>query len=415
MTTKPFRFSKRFDESACDFCGLCFHQCPVLALPLEEAQAEIRRLVHEGRSKVLARCTGCMACNSFCPHDANPHTLIVSRWEERYRRHGIPARGRVVLPYQKPNLYTLAIARLPADEKALVNKWERNWREPPGEHTMLYAGCNMLLQPFLLDSKILDGVPIFGSPSICCAEPLYRMGCWDAAKAAAAWVRDEFQRMRLEKVIVPCLAGFHMFKYVYPEVLDVDLDCEVVSVTDWLLERIEAGEIEVKPLGKQAVIHDSCWPKASGDHFFDGTRRLLARLGVTVVEPEHTREEALCCGMCAPAARFSLLDVLRASKARLVELEAAQADMAVDYCGGCNWLLSLAGTVSSAKLTKPLYHVLELVQMAAGETPKHRTDERARQVLKSIAGRVLAGYLSPRRFRIDEIEGRPVRRSEEGG
>jgi len=414
MSAMPFRFSKRFDEAACDFCGLCLHECPVLGLPLEEAQFEIRGLVRDGRSKVLAECTGCMACNSFCPQEANPHTLIVSRWEARYRQEGIPVRGRVVLPYQRPNLFTLGVAGLPADEKALVEAWGRNWRDPRGEDTMLYAGCNMLLQPFLLDSSVLGGVPIFGSTSICCAEPLYRMGCWDAAQVAAAWVRDEFRRMGLRKVIVPCLGGYHMFRHVYPEVFDVDLDCEVVSVTDWLLDRIESGALAVNALGKQAVIHDSCWSKASGDHFFDGVRALLSRVGVTVVEPAHTREAALCCGMCAPAARFSLLDILRAAKARLLELEAAEADVAVDYCGGCNWLLSLASSVSSAKLTKPLYHVLELVQMAAGERPKHRTDARARQVLKSTAVKVLPGYLSRRRFRIDAIEGRLVRGSAEG-
>ena len=76
MTAKPFRFSKRFDEAACDFCGLCFHQCPVLALPLEEAQAEIRGLVHGGRSKVLARCTGCMACARACPVGAIEKTDV---------------------------------------------------------------------------------------------------------------------------------------------------------------------------------------------------------------------------------------------------------------------------------------------------------------------------------------------------
>jgi len=212
----------------------------------------------------------------------------------------------------------------------------------------------------------------------------------------------------LQQVIVPCLAGYHMFKYVYRDVLDVDLECDIVSVTDWILDRMDRGELNAKPLGTRAVIHDSCWPKASGDHFFDTTRDLLQRVGVTVVEPAHTREEALCCGMCAPAARFSLRDAATAAKARLRELEAAEADMAVDYCGGCNWLLSLARDVTSAKLDKPLYHVLELVQMATGERPKHRTDDRARQVLRSTAARVLAGYLNPRRFRIDNIEGRPV-------
>lgn len=398
----------RFLEERCDFCGACFERCPVVQWPPERARAEIRALVERGESAILTRCTGCMSCNTFCPQDARPHTLIMERWNARYRNKGIPKAARLVLPYQEANLYNTVMRRLPGDEKALVAAWRRNWLEPPAAETMVYAGCNALLQPFLLDSALFDGVPIFGATELCCGEPLYRMGCHDAAREVANHLREELGRMQCKRLVMPCLACYHVIKHVYHDVFDVSFDCEIVAIEDWLLERIESGELSVTPLNKTAVVHDSCWPKASGGHFFDGARRLLARIGVTPVEPAHTRAEALCCGMCAPAARFSLLDALRAARTRLKELEAAGADMAVDYCGGCNWLLYLANRLLFARNATPIYHLLELVQMAAGETPKHRTRERAGAVISAMAPKLLKGYLTPGRFHVEEIAGRPV-------
>ena len=177
---------------------------------------------------------------------------------------------------------------------------------------------------------------------------------------------------------------------------------------EWLLDRIQSGKIKVKPLNKKAVIHDNCWPKASGDDFFEKTRALLAALGIDVVEPPHTREMALCCGMCAGAARFRLRDILRASKNRLREFAQIEADMIIDYCGGCNWLFSLANRLSSSKQKKPMYHLLEVVQMAAGETPKHRTDKRTGKIVATMTGPLLARYLTPRRFWIEQIGDRRV-------
>jgi len=399
--TKPFQYTKSFQAERCDYCGRCLEECPELAMDSAQAKKEIRALVETGDSDVLRRCTGCMACNSLCPTDANPHTLILSRWRERYEAEGIPSRGKLVLPHQRPNLYTIMMEHLPEDEKALVATWRRNWEKPSGADTMLYTGCNSLLQPFLLDSRLFSDLPIFGAPELCCGEPLYRMGCWEPMTQLAQTLRDEFKRMGLRRIIMPCLAGFHLFRDVYPKIFDVSLDCEIVSIFEWLGERLEEEDVSVAPLGKKAVLHDSCWGKAEGDQHFEEARALLAELGIEVVEPAHTRESALCCGMCAPAAQFSLRDALRTAKGRIAEFEASGADMVVDYCGGCNWLMTLAGRFMLPRPKLPIYHLLEVVQMAIGEPLKHRTQERVRAVMRNISLPLLRGYLTPGHFRVE--------------
>lgn len=404
MTAKPFQFSKEFLKERCDYCGLCFEECPVLAWSPEKAQSEIRALVESGRSEVLDLCTGCMACNTICPQDANPHTLIINAWGKRYRSEGLPERARLVLPYQKHNLHHTARNAMPEDEQELLRQWEQNWREPPGCDTMIYAGCNMMLLPFMLNSSLYADIPIFGSLDICCGEPFYRMGCLDAAREAADHVQREFARMELKRIIVPCLACYHLFNFVYPHILDAPLDVEVVSIEAWLCEQISAGNIQVSALNKTVVLFDNCWPKASGDVLFEQVRELLRMIGVTVTEPAHARENALCCGMCAGAARFRLRDIVRTARRLLQELEEAPAEWIVEYCGGCDWLLSLVNQVSASKYVKPRYHILELVQLAAGETPGRRTDQRMRSVIRAMAPRLLWSYIRGGRFRLESKE-----------
>lgn len=404
MTSNPFQFNREFVRERCDFCGLCFSECPVLQLPRDTAQNEIRRLVEQGYSYVTHHCTGCMACNSICPQHADPHTLIVSTWRKRYESRGLPARARLVLPYHKKNLHATGITVLPEREKALVRQWEENWRNPPQCDTMLFTGCNMLLLPFFLDSPVYADIPIFGSLSLCCGEPFYRMGCWDAAAQVAHHVCEAFARMNLSTIVVPCLACYHLFNYVYPRVFGVAMNIRFITIEAWILHRIKTGRISISPINKTAVLHDHCWPKASGETLFNEIRELLELLGVTVAEAEHSKENALCCGMCAAAARYRLRDSLHAGRRLLQELEMTPSDLAVEYCGGCTWLLSLINQVLGNRYRKPRYHVLELVQWATGELPGRHTEFHMRRIAYRMGLRLGSAYMNPKRFFVNNIE-----------
>lgn len=415
MTAKPFQFTKEFIYERCDSCGRCFAECPVLRLPSEEAKQELEKIVHAEHSFVLDRCTGCMDCNFICPQEANPHTLIMTRWGERCRVEGIPETARLVLPYQENNLHRTGQQALTDREQRLVQAWETNWHKPPACDTMMFAGCNMLLLPFMLDSPLYAELPIFGSLDLCCGEPFYRMGCWDAARAAAQNVRNEFMRMGLKRVVVPCLACYHLFKCVYPDVLDVPLDVEVSPIEEWLCERVLKGDMRLTSLNKTVILHDNCWPKASGDFLFDKVRELLGLMGITVMESTHNRENTLCCGMCAGAARFHLRDIVGTARTLLRELEDSPAEWAVEYCGGCTWLLSLINQALLSHYAKPRYHILELVQLAAGEIPADRTDQIMGQVMRKMAPRLLGRYIRGGHFPVEAMAKIPAQNPQDPG
>ncbi|MCX5759341.1 MAG: (Fe-S)-binding protein [Candidatus Hydrogenedentes bacterium] len=405
MSQAAFPFAPRFLEERCNGCGICFHKCPVFEWPIERASADFKALIETGWSEAVERCTGCMACNILCPREANPHTRIMLAWQDRYKREGLPERARWVLPHQGAGMIARSLESLPGDERAIVAQWEQNARDFHGVDTAIYAGCNMMLQPRRLASPIFAEVPVFGALDLCCGEPLYRMGCWDAAREAARRVKGAFERMGLKRVMTPCLAGYHLFRYVYPEVLGVPLDVEVVSVLDWLNERIAQGALRLSPLGKRAALHDSCWPKASGAHFLDLTRALLAACGVETVEPKHCRETALCCGMAAAASRFALRDIASTALERLRELHKAGADFIVSDCAGCDWIFALAGLIPHARPAVPVYHLLDIIRMAAGEKVDDGSARRlARSMAKHSIALLASGCLTRKRFHLDPIE-----------
>lgn len=401
MTETAFPFAARFLDERCTRCGICFAQCPVLEWPIERAKTEFRKLLETGWSEAVERCTGCMACNVLCPPGANPHTRIMLAWQDRYKREGLPARARWVLPYQRPSMITESLESLPAEERAIVAQWEQNARELRDAGTAIYAGCNMMLQPRRLASPLFAGIPVFGSLDLCCGEPLYRMGCWDAARKAAENVRRTFGQLRLERVLVPCLAGYHLFQHVYPDMFGIALDVEVVSLLDWLDVRIASGELRLSPLGRRAAVHDSCWPKASGSHFLGLTRRLLAACGVEAIEPKHCRERALCCGMGVAAARFSLYDIANTAIKRLRELQKTGADCIVGDCAGCDWLFALAGLIPAAHPAIPIYHLLDIIRMAAGEEVAPSARRLAKSMARHSTFPLASAYLTRKRIRID--------------
>ena len=72
---------------------------------------------------------------------------------------------------------------------------------------------------------------------------------------------------------------FIIFKYNF----------EIISIIDWLYNKLRNNEIKIKPLNKNTVINDNCLPKASGNYFFDKVPTILNILNteiIEIIEPE---------------------------------------------------------------------------------------------------------------------------------
>ncbi|NLH49807.1 MAG: (Fe-S)-binding protein [Myxococcales bacterium] len=378
----------------CRYCGECLNRCVYLKLSLADAGAEMRRLdAGEATPRLDAGCISCAACNLFCRYGAKPYDRILEKFHGNYLAHGLPERAKFLLPTRTPNFRTYILDRLPPDERDLVEKWER--AEPEGD--VLYPGCNLITSAYLTQSGVFDDLTIAGSLALCCGEMYYRMGLPDVVRRIAERLTEYYAGKSIRRMVFVCPAGLNMFRHILPEKFGARFDFPTVYFTDYLLERLDRGELQpVRYLTGSLLVHDSCHGRLLGESLTGSVRELLRRLGVEPVNPPHTAASGYCCGIAAAAPRQSAGDLLRAVSLPSLEYFRAGGEQVGAYCTGC--YLTLGSLQGATGLGKPVRHVLELVAEAIGRPVPDRLGERTRLLLRGIVANTLPAYASPRRF-----------------
>ena len=102
---------------------------------------------------------------------------------------------------------------------------------------------------------------------------------------------------------------------------------------------------------------------------YDSPREFLKTIGAEIVEIEHNREKSLCCGFPRnPNIPPPLSEQVAARRVSEAKEQGAEA-LAVN-CVDC-----LNISPKAAEMGIDTFHVIELAQMAIGETPTHRINE----------------------------------------
>lgn len=402
-----FRF---FREELCDRCGLCFQRCPVLELPEAEARRQIELLIDgdTASSLVLARCQTCNVCEFACPRGASPYGLILERYNEMLEADGLPFMAKFIFPNEPENMWTCTRVLMPPDELELLRSWEDNLEKPHRE--VLLTGFYNNLVPFVARTALLDELApvIVGSDSMFgMGEDAYRIGAFGEAERLGRLAVEKFERMGVEKMYCFMVVEASMFTDVLPKRFGVDVDFEVELLDNWLLERLRGGRIEVrKPLGMKVAVHDNCCGRYMEGVLPDTTREIVERAGCEVAETRHCRDNALCCGWAGTVPTLfgtsssnplhTLLNLLQSLYRRLEEAEATGADALVVPCPGCYSFMSLIKVLTGSRLE--VFLPIELVQLASGETPAHRNEERAWDILAVTTNLLLRWPFSAKRF-----------------
>lgn len=402
-----FRF---FDEDLCDRCGICFERCPVLELTREEAKREMEKLIRgdTGASLVLQRCVTCNACEFVCPRHANPYGLILERHGEAGKAQGLPHMARFIFPNEPENMWTTTRVLMGEDELALLRSWEDNLGSPRQE--VLLTGFYNNLVPYIAQTPLLDELrpAIVGSDSMFgMGEDTYRIGFLEETERLGNLAKRKFSEMGVRKMYCFMVVEACMFTDILPRKFGIDFDFDVDLLDNWILDRVRSGKIALtERLGMRAAVHDNCCGRYMEGVLQDTTREIVERTGCEVVEMRHRGENALCCGWAGTVPTLygptssnplhTLLNLLQSLHLRMQEAEAAGADIIVVPCPGCYVFLSLIKVLTNSGLD--VYLPLELVQLAAGETPVHRNEERAWDILAATTNLVLRWFFSPRRF-----------------
>jgi Fe-S oxidoreductase len=392
---------RSFARERCTCCGECFHRCPVMGLSLVQAKSEMERLLAGQDSPVLRACTSCQACNLFCPEDCRPANLILGHWHRAYQQRGLPARAAYLLPHSRPNFRTGIVARLPADEREAVARWRRDG--PARE--FLYSGCNLITTPYLTFSRLFEGVEIRGGLDYCCGEMLFRMGLYGPLEQVARRLAHWFQRLRAERVYLVCTAGLNMLRNVLPQFGADFSQVEFLPYLQVVLDRLRSGDFgPVHPLDMAVTVQDSCHARVVEPGFAELPRRVLAAIGVRVQEAPHSQETQLCCGIgggFSHHSAYSPFDLLLSARATSRDHRRTAADASCVYCSGCLEMMSVARFVDPN--LRPVYHLLELVQLATGETLRRRQAVLARQFVLGTARHQFPRLLSRERFWLSDL------------
>jgi Fe-S oxidoreductase len=390
MSDGVFRF---FREESCDRCGDCFAGCPYLELPREEARREIEALIagETSRSRALDACNTCHTCDILCPRDADPYELVLERWREG-RMESMPTTARLVMPSQPCNIWSSLKAVMPPGELALLRSWEDF---SPCEEICL-TGFYTNVVPYILQAGVLEGLPkVVGSEALWgCAGDIYKTGRFDMVEQITRRLENLFSEMGVKMVVCSMSAEAMVLSEILPRRFGARFDFEVVPLDLWLLEKLQAGDIElVKKLGMTVTIHDNCLSKMQGGRLQEANREIVERAGCRIVEMKHNRERSLCCGFGAAAANFRVMDIMQSGYRRLKEMEATGADAAVIYCPACLFILSVIKEMAGSDM--PFYHPVELVEMAAGGVPTRRHEERAWDMAAVISNHLIKYALFP--------------------
>ena len=319
---------------ACTTCELCNVRC-CEDLPIEPSWLKLRgQLIHEeGRL-------------TFPPFEIMRQSLL--------KEHNIWAAYRVDRPRWMPED---KLGMLP--ERADVAYF-------PG-CTASYVEHDIAQATACLLHKAGVEFTYLGADEACCGIPMLVAGLWDTWEEIMRHNIAAMKARGVRTVVTSCPACWlvwHTFYRQWAEKLGLDYPFEVKHYSEVLADQIEAGKFHLdQPVNLKVTWHDSCHMGRAGQ-IYEAPRRLLRAIpGVELVEMEHNRQEAHCCG--------SVLSLVadpdvgeRVGDVRLREAEATGAEALVASCPCCE--VQFRVTADKTHRNLPIVDLAHLACKGAG-------------------------------------------------
>jgi len=161
-----------------------------------------------------------------------------------------------------------------------------------------------------------------------------------------------------------CWLVWHTFYPQWAEKLGIDYPFEAKHYSEILADQVRAGKFQLEhEVNKTVTWHDSCHMGRAGK-IYEAPRELIRAIpGIELVEMEHNRQQAHCCGsvmslVADPPAAQRIGDV------RLQEAEATGAEALVAACPCCE--VQFRVTVDKTGRDLPIIDLATLVCEGAG-------------------------------------------------
>ncbi|MEM4298015.1 MAG: (Fe-S)-binding protein, partial [Nitrososphaerota archaeon] len=302
--------------------------------PLQLSKALIED--HQGYKNLIYSCFLCGLCASVCPLSLSPKEMF-EEWRRKLVDEGVaPLKNHAFsMTDKKWNIYTLYRENYGIDYSDLMKS---------SCETAFFPGCNMATFAPQLTREVLrlvnSSFPSSGIVVECCQKPIHDIGLQKRFEDALGRLQLKLSGLGVKKLITACPNCFYTLRENLQGI-------EVITVYNL----IEEKDIRI-PSTQKITIHDSCPDRAEG-LFASKVRGLLKNL--QIVEMEHSRDRALCCGAGGLSSTVSQDLALANVKKRLEEARNVNADLILTYCVTCMNMLRVIP--SKAKVL----HVLNLI------------------------------------------------------
>lgn len=345
----------------CSQCGYCIHECDQFYGRGWESQSPrgkwywLREYM-EGREEwdqfmvdTILVCTTCELCNLRC----SASLPIESSW--------MKLRGKLINEDKKmtfPHFEMMAASltkesNIWAGYRKHRTDWfpEELWRKHGPSHkakVAYFAGCTAshvetdiaTAAVRLLDAAGID-FTYAGEKENCCGTPMLVSGKWDVFAETMKKNIKAIKEVGADTVVTSCPACDMMWRQIYPrwaEKLGINYDISTRHYTEVIAEQVKNGRFQFPDTGKEikVTLHDSCHI-GRVSCVYDAPRDFIKAIpGVELVEMEHNREWAHCCG--------SVLTLLKEppvaadiGKARMDEAMRTGAEKMLAMCPCCEF------------------------------------------------------------------------------
>jgi len=205
---------------------------------------------------------------------------------------------------------------------------------------------------------------VLGPEEWCCGFPQMMGGQLEQAKPLIQHNVERMRALGIPRVVATCPSCYHMWKHVYPEMVEGALGFEVVHAVEVLNDLVASGRLQLASPQPGSIVtyHDPCDLGRKGD-IYEAPRRVLEAIpDCEFIEMVQNREHALCCGGGGDMETFDPNILAEVSARRIAQAAEIGANYLISACPQC--VRTLQKAAKTGRLRIKVMDITQFVEMA---------------------------------------------------